>query len=321
MAYESEGQDPTCGHLPVLRQATVEFLAGCSPRVAADLTAGRGGHAEALARSMGDGTLVLSDLDPGNLQAAGDRVEQAVPAISVRRVAGSFTRVPRLLKDEGLATDAVLADLGFASNQVDDPERGFSFMRDGPLDMRLDPGSPLSAARLLATASEPELARIIREFGEEPLARRIARKLVQEREKTPIDSTAELARLVREASGSRAHSSRLHPATRTFQALRIAVNDELGALDGLLRQVLRGAESVAKDRPDWLAPGSRIAFITFHSLEDRRVKQAFAELERRGLGQRSARKPIIADEAEIAENPRARSAKLRIATVGDPTGD
>ncbi|MCH2160860.1 MAG: 16S rRNA (cytosine(1402)-N(4))-methyltransferase RsmH [Phycisphaerales bacterium] len=321
MAYESDGHDSTSGHLPVLRQATVDFLAAGSPRVLADLTAGRGGHAEALAQAMGEGTLVLCDLDPGNLQAAGDRVEAVADGPSVRRVAGSFTRVPRLLKEEGLAADAVLADLGFASNQVDDPERGFSFMRDGPLDMRLDPESPLSAARLLATASEPELARIIREFGEEPLARRIARKLVQEREKTPIERTADLARLVREAYGSRAHSSRLHPATRTFQALRIAVNDELGALDGLLRQVLRGAESVVEDRPDWLAPGSRIAIITFHSLEDRRVKQAFAELERRGLGQRSARKPIIADEAEIAENPRARSAKLRIATVGDPTGD
>ena len=166
---ENDGQEAASGHLPVLREATVKFLAVEPAQVVADLTAGRGGHAEAIARSMGEGTLILSDLDSENLRAAGDRVERAVAGVSVRRLAGSFTRVPRLLKDEGLAANAILADLGFASNQVDDPERGFSFMRDGPLDMRLDPESPLSAARLLATANESELTRIIREFGEEPL--------------------------------------------------------------------------------------------------------------------------------------------------------
>ena len=308
-------------HKPVLLQPAVDFLREHQPRVVVDLTAGRGGHASELARHLPEESwVVLCDLDPDNLAAATSRVE-AVGGPSVLPIQGSFTRAPRILKEKGLLADAVLADLGFASNQVDDSNRGFSFMRDGPLDMRMDPSSPVTAARIVATASQPELTRIIREYGEDPMAGRIARKLVHIREETPIERTADLARLVREAYGPRARSSRLHPATRTFQALRIAVNDEMGALDGLLRQVERGAELAAEGRPDWLAPRCRLAIITFHSLEDRRVKQGFAKLEQRGLGQRSARKPIIADESEIVDNPRARSAKLRIAKVGDPAGD
>ena len=149
------------------------------------------------------------------------------------------------------------------------------------------------------------------------MAGRIARKLVHIREETPIEHTADLARLVREAYGPRARSSRLHPATRTFQALRIAVNDEMGALDGLLRQVLEAAEAIGAGQPTWLADGARVAFLTFHSLEDRRVKRAFAELDRRGLGKAPARMPILPSETEIAINTRSRSAKLRVAVVGD----
>ena len=132
------------------------------------------------------------------------------------------------------------------------------------------------------------------------------------------EPAAELARLVREAYGSRARSSRLHPATRTFQALRIAVNDELGALDGLLSQVHHGAQAAVEDRPSWLTPGSRVALITFHSLEDRRVKQAFADMVERNHASQTVRKPLVASDSEIAANPRARSAKLRVATVGVP---
>jgi 16S rRNA (cytosine1402-N4)-methyltransferase len=299
-----------------------EILAALAVRsggVILDCTAGRGGHASLLGAAAGPtGTVVLCDLDPGNLAFAAARVE----ATGVGRVvplAGSFARAPRDLVRDGLAADAVLADLGVASTQIDTAERGFSFLADGPLDMRMDPSGPVSAADLVATATESELARIIAEFGEEPLARRIAQKIVRMRADSPIQSTAELAGLVRDAYGSRAASSRNHPATRTFQALRIAVNDELGALDGLLRQIGEAAKAVAECRSTWLAPGAKVAFLTFHSLEDRRVKRAFAELVRDGLGSLPARTPEIPTEAEITTNPRSRSAKLRVVTVGDPT--
>jgi 16S rRNA (cytosine1402-N4)-methyltransferase len=181
----------------------------------------------------------------------------------------------------------------------------------------MDPSGPVTAADLLAGSDERELARIIFEYGEEPLSRRIARNIVRKRAIDPIATTADLAGLVRDAYGQRAASSRLHPATRTFQALRIAVNDEFGALDGLLRQVLEAAEAIGAGQPTWLADGARVAFLTFHSLEDRRVKRAFAELDRRGLGKAPARMPILPSETEIAINTRSRSAKLRVAVVGD----
>ena len=263
------------------------------------------------------GTLVLCDMDPENLAYATERASKHTKA-TILPLHCSFARLPRELAERGLRADGLLADLGFASNQMDDPERGFSMMQEGPLDMRLDPTSPITAAQLLAAASEAELARIIHEFGEDPAARSIARFLVRTRAQSPIQTTAELARLVREAYGSRARSSRLHPATRTFQALRIAVNDELGALDGLLSQVHHGARAVAEDRPSWLSPGSRVTFITFHSLEDRRVKQSFADMVERNHASQAVRKPLMAGDSEVAANPRSRSAKLRVATVGVP---
>ena len=287
--------------------------------VVLDCTAGRGGHAAMLAADAGPtGAAVLCDLDPANLDFATERV-RATGVGRILPLAGSFARAPRDLIRAGLAADAVLADLGVASTQIDTPDRGFSFLADGPLDMRMDPTGPVSAGDLVATANAAELTRIIREFGEEPLARRIAEKIVRMRTESPILTTAELAGLVREAYGSRAASSRNHPATRTFQALRIAVNDELGALDGLLRQIGEAAKAMAEGRSTWLVPGARVAFLTFHSLEDRRVKQAFAQLVRDGLGRTPARTPEIPTETEIATNPRSRSAKLRVVTVGDPT--
>lgn len=288
-------------------------------QTAMDCTAGRGGHAEAIAGRVGSsGRLVLCDLDPDNLDFATRRA-RSVASCEVLPLAGSFARAPRDLIREGLRADAVLADLGVSSTQIDTAERGFSFLGDGPLDMRMDPAGPVTASDLVATSSDAELARIIGEFGEEPLARRIAQKIVRTRSVSPIHTTAELAALVREAYGSRAASSRNHPATRTFQALRIAVNDELGALDGLLRQIDEAAEAIAENRSTWLAPGARVVFLTFHSLEDRRVKRAFAALARRGLATLPARTPEVPDEAEVATNSRSRSAKLRVATVGDPT--
>ena len=288
--------------------------------VVLDCTAGRGGHAALLATAAGeDGTIVLCDLDPGNLKFAAERVQTTGP-IQVKSFQGSFARVPRDLRAEGLLANAVLADLGFASTQIDDASRGFSFMREGPLDMRMDPTRGMTAADILASSDERELTRIIGEYGEEPLARRIARNVVRQRADEPILTTADLAGLVRDAYGQRAASSRLHPATRTFQALRIAVNDEFGALDGLLRQIMEAAEAIGADRPTWLADGARVAFLTFHSLEDRRVKRAFVELDRRGLGSQPARMPILPSETEIATNSRSRSAKLRVALVGGQSG-
>ena len=309
---------PSPGHAPVMPEEILAALAVRPGGVVLDCTAGRGGHASLLGATAGPtGTVILCDLDPGNLAFAAERVRSA----GVGRVVtlqGSFARAPRDLVREGFAANAVLADLGVASTQIDTAERGFSFLADGPLDMRMDPSGPVSAADLVATATESELARIIAEFGEEPLARRIAQKIVRMRAESPIHTTAELAGLVRDAYGSRAASSRNHPATRTFQALRIAVNDELGALDGLLRQIGEAAKAVAECRSTWLAPGAKVAFLTFHSLEDRRVKRAFAELVRDGLGTLPARTPEIPTEVEIATNPRSRSAKLRVVTVGDP---
>ena len=311
--------EPAHGHIPVMVD---EVMAALDPRpgeTIADATAGRGGHAVTIARAIGpSGTLILFDLDPGNLAYAQERVHQAVPGIEIVAIARSFASIRRELRQKELQIDGLLADLGFASNQIEEPDRGFSFNREGPLDMRLDPESPLKASDLLLSLSEPELADVIRRYGEDPAAKRIARKIVAERTEKPIESTAHLARLVREAYGSRAREARVHPATRTFQALRIAVNDEIGALDALLGEIERTALALMNGSPGWLAPGARIAIIGFHSLEDRLVKQRFARMAQEGALTDRARKPLTPTHAEICSNPRARSAKLRCATVGTP---
>lgn len=312
VAEPHDASDPH-GHLPVLPEETLALLAPRPGATVADLTAGRGGHAEAIGRAIGPtGTLVLFDLDAGNLAYAAARAEAT--GARVIPCAESFVAAPRRLAELGLRAAAVLADLGFASNQVDDPERGLAFRGDGPLDMRLrkpapgEPGGP-TAADLIAGATEAELARIIFEYGEEPLARRIARNIAARRGTLPIERTADLVGLVLEAYGGRARTSRMHPATRTFMALRIAVNDEIGALRSLLEAIVRGAEATRTG--GWLEPGAHLALIAFHSLEDRLVKRAFAEVERQGLGERLTRKPLTASGQEVQANPRARSAKLR----------
>jgi 16S rRNA (cytosine1402-N4)-methyltransferase len=202
---------------------------------------------------------------------------------------------------------------------MDDPERGMSFRADGPLDMRFDPAASTTAADLLATLTERELADLIFEYGEEPLARKIARKLAQSRERMPIQTTAELARLVLEAYGTRARSSRMHPATRTFMALRIAVNDELGSLRTLLDAIESGANAAGGG--GWLNVGARVGIISFHSLEDRMVKRAFAGLAKRGLVTALTRKPVTAGAQEVQANARSRSAKLRAVRIDGPHGE
>lgn len=323
LGYRDIVTDP--GHAPVLLAQVLQQLSPSAGEVVLDCTAGRGGHAAAIAarlKELGGGTIVLCDLDSGNLDFSEARVRSVGGGtVSVRTLHGNFASAPRRLAEMELAADCVLADLGFASNQMDDRSRGLSFQGDGPLDMRLDPAGPMSATDLLKSVSEQELSEILRDYGEERQHRQIARKIVAVREQKPIQTTAELAEIVRSVVGGRrpsagyASKKPIHPATKTFQALRIAVNDELGNLDALLEAVQRAASGMRiqpSGRDRWIRSGSRIGVISFHSLEDRRVKRAFSEMEDRGLAEVLTRRPISADEQEIASNPRARSAKFRV---------
>ncbi len=306
-------------HLPVLPVQTIGLLAPRPGETYADATAGLGGHAAAIApRLAPGGRIVLNDLDGSNLERATERVRAAAgDSVEVLPVHGPFARLPGVLADRGIAADMLLADLGFASNQVDNPNRGFSFKQDGPLDMRLDPSRGESAADLLARIDERELADLIWRYGEERNSRRIAQKLVAARRDAPMTTTSRVAQIVRSAfPPGAARKSRIDPATRTFQALRIAVNDEIGQLEALLDAIGRGAEEQAGPG-GWLNRGARVAIISFHSLEDRPVKRAFADLAARGLAERLTRKPITADKAESRRNPRSRSAKLRAIRLAD----
>lgn len=303
--------DPS--HTPVLPSEVLDLLAPSPGETYLDATAGLGGHASLVAQRLGpSGTVILNDLDPSNLRQAQSTVQSACGDGTPRIVPlhANFAALPHNLSTAGLHADMLLADLGFASTQVDDAARGFSFMRDGPLDMRLDPSSPTTAAELVATLPERELAAIFRDLGEEPGAARVARKIVESRRASPIQTTGQLAHLVRSVLGAGPRG--IDPSTRVFQALRIAVNDELGALEALLAAITREAQRLAAgEQGAWLNAGARVAIISFHSLEDRPVKQAFADLAARGIVTLLGRTPIRPTEAEIASNPRSRSAKLR----------
>ena len=296
-------------HKPVMPEPVLKLLSPSEGEVYVDLTAGLGGHAQLIAPLLGnDGTVVLFDLDAENLAEAEKNVRN-VSSCTVIPIHAGFIQVSRELRRLNLSGNMFLADLGFSSNQVDDPTRGFSFRKDGPLDMRLNPDSHLTATELVNNLPERELAEIFSEFGEERLARKIARILVEERRVKPITTTRKLAEIVRRAYGKQLGKSRIDPATRTFQALRIAVNDEIGSLSSLLDDISR---SVSGDsRGNWLAPGARIAMISFHSLEDRPIKRVFADMTGRNVAEELTRKPFTADDEELADNPRARSARLR----------
>jgi 16S rRNA (cytosine1402-N4)-methyltransferase len=303
------------GHVPVLFRETLKCLAARTGDVYVDLTAGRGGHAAAVARLVApSGRVVLFDLDAGNLAYASERVRRE-SGLEPTAIQGSFVSVQRELTARGIVADLVLADLGFASTQVDDPARGLSFLRDGPLDMRLDPTSIVTARDIVNGSSERELADIMFRFGDEPLAKKIARKITDARAVAPINTTAQLADLVRDAYGSRARTSRMHPATKAFMAIRIAVNDELGALDALLGSIRSAALRVHEGAPTWLSRGARVAVIGFHSLEDRLVKRSFATMQRDGLCTEITNGALVSSDSESAVNPRARSAKLRAVMV------
>ncbi|MFM8552178.1 MAG: 16S rRNA (cytosine(1402)-N(4))-methyltransferase RsmH [Nitrospiraceae bacterium] len=291
-------------HIPVLAKEVVEGL-GCKPGGRyVDCTVGYGGHAALiLERSAPDGQLIGFDQDEAAFRAAGERLRPY--GDRVRLVQGNFQELKQQLRAMGVEeVDGVMFDLGVSSAQLDEPMRGFSFLADGPLDMRMDQRGSFTAAMLVNDLPEQDLADVIYRYGEERYSRRIARAIVRARAVRPFVGTLELAAAIRDAVPPPYRHGRIHCATRTFQALRIAVNRELDVLEGALR-----------DAVEMLAPGGRLCVISFHSLEDRIAKQAFRALSRGEDACLSllTKKPIVASEAERASNPRARSAKLRIA--------
>jgi 16S rRNA (cytosine1402-N4)-methyltransferase len=295
---EFMGAERPARHVPVLVEEVRSWLAPAAGQVWVDATVGGGGHARLLAEAVGpQGRVLAVDQDPAMLALARARLA----GLPVTFLPARFDRLPQLLAELGLErVDGLLADLGFASDQMEDPQRGLSFRQDGPLDMRLDPTADLTAEEIVNSWSEQELARLLWDYGEERYSRRIARRIVEQRRRQPLRSTAELAELVRRCVP---RSGGIDPATRTFQALRIAVNDELAALERLLAAL-----------PDLIRPGGRVGIISFHSLEDRRVKQAFRQAD---VWEVLTRKPIMPTEEEIRVNPRARSARLRVAQRRD----
>lgn len=306
---EPETNGPTVGlhsstfHTPVL---AAEALAGLAPRSGGDYldaTVGGGGHTAAILQaSAPDGRVLGIDADPAALAASAEQLSAYAGRVAL--IHGNFRDVTRLARDAGFDHfDGVLFDLGVSSHQIDTPERGFTFQADAPLDMRLDPTTGLTAADLVNDWTETELANLIFRYGEERASRRIARFIAEARRKQRIETTRQLADLVVRALGGR--HGKIHPATRTFQALRIAVNRELESLEAALPQAVA-----------LLVPGGRLAVIAFHSLEDRIVKQFFRSEASAMPAPRLrliTRKPLVASTAEVQANPRSRSAKLRIA--------
>ncbi len=297
-------------HLTVLAQESVDALLPAPGKLLVDATLGGGGHSELMLRAGAEVWGI--DQDPAARRAARRRLAAYGSRLHV--LAGNFRNAVEMLRGNGIEqVDGLLADIGVSSPQVDCAERGFSFLADGPLDMRMNPEAGRTAADIVNNAPEAELADILRQYGEERAGRAIARRIVQERAAAPITTTSRLADII---ASVLPRKGRLHPATRSFQALRIAVNDELGALDALLESGL-----------GLLRSGGRFAVITFHSLEDRAVKRFFDRVTRPEIDRPEwpaprpnpdyaarlvFRKPVTASEAELAANPRSRSAKLRV---------
>ncbi|MGH9601101.1 MAG: 16S rRNA (cytosine(1402)-N(4))-methyltransferase RsmH [Terriglobales bacterium] len=288
------------GHVSVLVQEAITFLSVRRGGTYIDATLGLGGHAFAVARRLGaQGRLIGFDKDANALEIARRRLSPPADAggdwPEVRLVQGSFTEIAGL---PAASADGLLADLGLSSLQLGDAARGFSFLAEGPLDMRMDPRSGPTAEQVVNRLDEVTLAHVIYEFGEERRSRRIARAIVRAR---PIRSTMHLVQVISAAFRSM-KPGRIHPATRTFQAIRIYVNRELEELEALLEAA-----------PRVLRPGGRLVVISFHSLEDRRVKDALREGARAGVYRLLTPKPVMASDEEVAQNPRSRSAKLRAA--------
>jgi 16S rRNA (cytosine1402-N4)-methyltransferase len=292
-------------HVSVLLGPVIEALAPRPGQIYVDCTLGLGGHSSELLRRVGPGGKVIGiDFDPRNIEIARTRLASVDGGGSFEIFHNNFAALPTVLREAGVEkVDGLVADLGVASPQIDDPDRGFSYRRPGPLDMRMDPTRGKPASELINRMSERELASALLELGDETDAKEIARLIVERRAERPITTTQDLMAIVCEARDftlQRAAGAKLHPAARTFQALRILVNRELANLDRLLAVL-----------PDCLRPGGTAAIISFHSGEDRPVKKAFQEGFRAGVYSEITREPIVADEFEQRENPRARSAKLR----------
>ena len=303
-------------HVSVLLQECIENLNIHPDGCYLDGTLGMGGHSFEIARRLTTGRLVCIDRDETAIERAGERLAPFAGRATL--VHGNFSDAASILDSLGIAAvDGMLFDLGVSSPQLDEAERGFSYMHDAPLDMRMDASEALTAAELVNSWSAERLNRILWDYGEERYARRISAAILAAREKMPIESTLELAEIVKSAMPAAALREKQHPAKRTFQAIRIAVNDELGAI-----------ASMMETAPDKLNPGGRLCVISFHSLEDRIVKSGIAARENGCTCPREApictcgfvktlrsvsRKPILPSEEEIRDNPRARSAKLRVA--------
>ena len=289
-------------HVPVLLEESLEFLAVHPGGVYVDATLGLGGHSAEIARRLGaKGKLIAFDRDPEAMSKAQARLATVAGEIgaempTVEYVSRPFSEIAEVIAPGTL--DGLLADFGVSSLQLDEAHRGFSFRAEGPLDMRMDPRSSLTAEQVVNQENEEVLADLIYEFGEERRSRRIARAIVRAR---PIATTAELARVI-SAAAPAMKGDKIHPATRTFQALRIRVNDELGEIQSLL-----------KSAGSLLKPGGRLVLISFHSLEDRLVKDALRDGAKAGRYELLTKKTVVATEQESLRNPRSRSAKLRAA--------
>ena len=297
-------------HKPVLLDECIGALRIRPEGVYVDGTLGRAGHSREIAKRLTTGRLICIDRDSAAIEAAGERLAPWMDR--VRLVHSNFSELGSVLEEDA---DGMLFDLGVSSPQLDDPERGFSYMHDAPLDMRMDRSAPLTAREVVNSWSLEELRRILYDFGEERYAPAIARAIVRRREHRPIETTLELVDVIKSAMPPAALREKQHPAKRSFQAVRIAVNGELDALPPMLRAAA-----------DKLRPGGRLAVITFHSLEDRIVKRTLRELAQGCTCPPSfpvcvcgkkplvrLDKPVTPSAAEVAENPRARSARLRTA--------
>ena len=303
-------------HKPVLLRECLDGLNIRPEGVYVDGTLGRAGHAREIAKRLTTGRLIAVDRDQAALDAAPARLEGLMDKVTLVR--GNFGGLTDILAALGVdGVDGMLFDLGVSSPQLDDGSRGFSYLQDAPLDMRMDQSAPLTAREVVNGWSQEELKRILWQYGEERYSGPIAAAIARERARAPIETTGQLAEIIRSTMPAKAKREKQHPAKRSFQAIRIAVNDELGEVERLLDSAL-----------DALRPGGRLAVISFHSLEDRLVKTAYGEWARGctcppdfpvcvcGKTPRVklvGKRPIVADEKELAENPRARSAKLRLA--------
>ena len=308
-------------HKPVLLAPCIEALRIRPDGVYVDGTLGRAGHSMEIARRLTTGRLICIDRDMAAIDAAKERLAPYLDRVTL--VYSNFSELGGVLREAGVAgADGMLFDLGVSSPQLDDGARGFSYMQDAPLDMRMDTSAPLTAYEVVNTWSGEELRRILWEYGEERYAPAIARAIVWARETAPVATTLELVEIIKSAMPPAALREKQHPAKRSFQAIRIAVNGELDALPPMLQSAVDG-----------LNPGGRLAVITFHSLEDRIVKQTLRDLAKgctcppefpvcvcgnKPKIRLVTRKPIVADGTELADNPRARSAKLRVAEKCDP---